>query len=50
MADEQGCPTPALSRLYGTLAKGGVGLLIAGFAYVRSDGKPADRAGGGKGS
>ncbi len=39
MADDGGRPTPALTRLYVRLAKGGIGLLITGYAYVAFDGK-----------
>lgn len=38
-ADGEGRPTKALARIYGDLAKGGVGLIIAGHAYVRADGR-----------
>jgi 2,4-dienoyl-CoA reductase-like NADH-dependent reductase (Old Yellow Enzyme family) len=46
MADGNGCPTPALFRLFDGLAKGGIGLITTGFAYVRQDGKPAHGANG----
>src|SRR5512136_1578672 len=39
MADRDGFPTPDLFRLYERLAKGGVGLIITGFASVTPDGK-----------
>jgi 2,4-dienoyl-CoA reductase-like NADH-dependent reductase (Old Yellow Enzyme family) len=39
MADENGFPTERLSKLYEGLAKGGVGLIITGYAYVARDGK-----------
>ena len=45
MADEDGFPTEAHSRLYERLAKGGVGLIITGMAYVARDGK-VDRMNG----
>ena len=39
MADENGFPTEDLFKLYEKLAKGGVGLIITGLAYVSRDGK-----------
>lgn len=39
MADDKGFPTEKLFKLYGRLARGGVGLIITGFAYVAEDGK-----------
>lgn len=39
MADENGFPTERLYKLYERLAKGGVGLIISGYAYVSRDGK-----------
>ena len=39
MADENGFPTQRLYKLYDGLAKGGVGLIITGYAYVSRDGK-----------
>jgi 2,4-dienoyl-CoA reductase-like NADH-dependent reductase (Old Yellow Enzyme family) len=39
MADRNGFPTQDLFRLYKRLAKGGVGLIITGLAFVTSDGK-----------
>lgn len=38
MADDAGFPTETLFKLYDRLAKGGVGLIITGFAYVAEDG------------
>jgi len=40
MADEDGAPTRDLFSLYERLAKGGVGLIVTGAAYVSPDGKP----------
>lgn len=39
MADQNGFPNQDLFKLYERLAKGGVGLIITGFAFVTSDGK-----------
>lgn len=39
MCAPDGSPTAKLAAYYRTLAKGGVGLLITGYAYVRADGK-----------
>jgi len=39
MADENGFPTRDLFNLYERLAKGGVGLIITGYAFVSRDGK-----------
>ena len=39
MADRDGFPTQDLVRLYKRLAKGGVGLIITGYASVTHDGK-----------
>lgn len=38
MSEKDGSPTQALFKLYKRLAKGGVGLLITGYAYVSKDG------------
>ena len=38
MSDEHGFPDPSLFKLYERLAKGGVGLIITGYAYVSKDG------------
>ena len=39
MCDPDGFPTQALFKLYERLAKGGVGLIISGYAFVSRDGK-----------
>jgi 2,4-dienoyl-CoA reductase-like NADH-dependent reductase (Old Yellow Enzyme family) len=39
MCEEDGRPTPKLAGLYGDLARGGVGLIITGYAYVRPEGR-----------
>ena len=39
MCDSQGRPLPDYRRLYGNLARGGVGGIITGFAYVAREGK-----------
>lgn len=39
MADNDGKVTPQLIDYYRHLAKGGVGLIISGYSYVRDDGK-----------
>ncbi|TWJ33536.1 oxidoreductase [Geobacter argillaceus] len=39
MCAPDGRPTQKLAAYYGTLARGGVGLIISGYAYVRPDGK-----------
>ncbi|RJO65174.1 MAG: NADH:flavin oxidoreductase [Myxococcales bacterium] len=39
MADAQGFVADALLPLYRRLAKGGVGLIITGYAYIRPDGR-----------
>ncbi len=41
MAAENGRVTDRLVKLYETLAKGGVGLIITGYAYVQRDGRGA---------
>jgi 2,4-dienoyl-CoA reductase-like NADH-dependent reductase (Old Yellow Enzyme family) len=38
MSEEDGSPKRALFKLYERLAKGGVGLIITGYAYVSKDG------------
>jgi len=42
-ASPDGMPSDDLRNLYVTLATGGVGLLVTGFAYVRSDGRSVIR-------
>jgi len=39
MFDKEGYPTSELSQLYGKLARGGVGLIITGYATVSAEGK-----------
>lgn len=39
MCRADGCPTPQLTRCYADLAKGGVGMIISGYTFVRPDGK-----------
>jgi 2,4-dienoyl-CoA reductase-like NADH-dependent reductase (Old Yellow Enzyme family) len=39
MADENGSPTDSLFKLYERLAKGGVGMITTGLAFVSRDGK-----------
>jgi len=39
MCEKNGRPTPKLTAWYVQLAKGGVGLIITGYAIVREDGK-----------
>lgn len=39
MSDERGYPTQSLFRLYEKLARGGVGLIITGYASVSPEGK-----------
>lgn len=39
MCEEDGRPTPKLAVFYANLAKGGIGLLITGYTFIRSDGK-----------
>jgi len=39
MANDDGSCTPMLASLMEKLARGGVGLIISGFSYVRPDGK-----------
>jgi 2,4-dienoyl-CoA reductase-like NADH-dependent reductase (Old Yellow Enzyme family) len=43
MASEDGSVTDELVELYKTLAQGGVGLIITGYAYVQSSGKSTPR-------
>ncbi|AJF06925.1 NADH:flavin oxidoreductase [Geoalkalibacter subterraneus] len=39
MCEKDGTPTTKLEKYYETLARGGIGLLISGYAFVRADGK-----------
>ena len=39
MCEEDGRPTPKLAVFYANLAKGGVGLIITGYTFIRPDGK-----------
>lgn len=39
MCDGDGRPTPKLAVYYAGLAKGGVGLIITGYAFIRPDGR-----------
>ncbi|HSL92694.1 MAG TPA: NADH:flavin oxidoreductase [Candidatus Limnocylindrales bacterium] len=43
MADPNGAPTDRLISLYETLAEGGAGLLITGYAFVHEGGKQLSR-------
>jgi 2,4-dienoyl-CoA reductase-like NADH-dependent reductase (Old Yellow Enzyme family) len=39
MCDQSGRPSEKLAAYYGDLARGGVGLIISGYTYVRPEGK-----------
>ncbi|HEY6008987.1 MAG TPA: NADH:flavin oxidoreductase, partial [Geobacteraceae bacterium] len=39
MCEADGRPTARLAALYGNLARGGVGLIITGYSFVRPDGR-----------
>ncbi|MCL5884685.1 MAG: NADH:flavin oxidoreductase [Deltaproteobacteria bacterium] len=39
MCDEEGNPTGRLIDLYRALCKGGVGLIVTGYTYIRADGR-----------
>src|ERR1039457_1843340 len=39
MCEPDGRPTPKLAEYYANLARGGVGLIISGYAFIRPDGK-----------
>lgn len=39
MCTEEGRPTAKLAAYYATLARGGIGLVITGYAFIRPDGK-----------
>ncbi len=43
MCDDAGAPTEKLNACYQALARGGVGLIISGYTYVRVDGKQLPR-------
>ena len=38
MCEEDGRPTEKLAAYYRTLARGGVGLIITGYTFIRPDG------------
>ena len=44
LATSSGRPSPKLFDLYEELAKGGVGTIITGYAFVTEDGKPSEGA------
>jgi 2,4-dienoyl-CoA reductase-like NADH-dependent reductase (Old Yellow Enzyme family) len=39
MCDPDGFPTQPLFKLYERLAKGGIGLIVTGYAFVSQDGR-----------
>ncbi len=39
MADEKGCPGPGLTKCYERLARGEVGLIVTGMAFVSQEGR-----------
>ena len=39
MCDSDGFPTQPLFKLYERLAKGGIGLIVTGYAFVSQDGR-----------
>ena len=39
LADEKGSPLPQLGEMYAALARGSVGLIISGHAYVHPSGR-----------
>jgi 2,4-dienoyl-CoA reductase-like NADH-dependent reductase (Old Yellow Enzyme family) len=39
MCEEDGSPLPKLAVYYANLARGGIGLIITGYAFIRLDGK-----------
>jgi len=39
MCDPEGRPTEKLNNLYRELAEGGVGLIVSGYAFIRSEGR-----------
>ena len=40
LADEDGCMTEKLFGIYEELAKGGVGMIVTGYAFVTEDEQP----------
>jgi 2,4-dienoyl-CoA reductase-like NADH-dependent reductase (Old Yellow Enzyme family) len=46
LSDEEGRPLPELTEMYRALARGGVGLIITGHAYVHSGGRCHKRMSG----
>ena len=44
LCTREGTPSKRMIDYYGELARGGVGTIITGYAYVTPDGKPSDRA------
>ena len=44
LCTREGAPSKRMVDYYGELARGGVGTIITGYAYVAADGKPSERA------
>ena len=44
LCTHEGAPSKRMIDYYGELARGGVGTIITGYAYVTADGKPSERA------